>query len=332
MKKSFWLVKILITISVLNLVTDCKKNEPTGLPVLSTALVANITATEAESGGDVTSDGGVPITERGICYSLSHAPTTADSKIIASGTTGPFISNLTGLTTNTICYVRAYATNSIGTAYGNEISFTPVFPNCGTITDVDGNIYKTVTIGTQCWMQGNLKTTKYSDGTSIPNVTDAAAWRVLTTSAYCWYRNDGLTYKDTYGALYNWYTVDRARNVCPTGWHVPSDAEWTTLTTFLGGEISAGGKLKEAGSSHWLSVNVGATNESGFTALPAGYNDYDGVFYNINMTGAWWSSTENPSPGSTTSASDRVIGFDGNYVFRSFNLKRNGFSVRCLKD
>jgi uncharacterized protein (TIGR02145 family) len=137
------------------------------------------------------------------------------------------------------------------------------------VTDIDGNVYNTVTIGDQVWMAENLKTTKLNDGTSISNAIDNIAWASLSTPGYCWFINNRATY-EIYGALYNWYAVYTDK-LCPTGWHVPSNSEWTTLTDHLGGAEVAGGKLKESGSSHWASPNTGATNVTGFTALPGGY-------------------------------------------------------------
>ena len=134
------------------------------------------------------------------------------------------------------------------------------------VKDIDGNIYHTVTIGNQVWMVENLKTTRYNDGTAIPNVTDSSVWSKLSTPAYCWYNNDASSYKATYGALYNWYAVN-VQKLCPKGWHVASNAEFYALNSFLDGEC---GKLKEAGTIHWYSPNKGATNETGFTALPGG--------------------------------------------------------------
>jgi uncharacterized protein (TIGR02145 family) len=149
-----------------------------------------------------------------------------------------------------------------------------------TLTDVDNNTYKVVKIGTQVWMAENLKTTRYNDGSAIPLVTDNTEWNNLTTPGYSWYNNDSATYAQTYGALYNWYTVETG-NLCPTGWHVPSDAEWTTLTDYLGGEAIAGGKLKETGTAHWDSPNTGATDETGFTAFPGGNRTKNGPFSNL---------------------------------------------------
>ena len=197
-----------------------------------------------------------------------------------------------------------------------------------TVTDADGNLYNTVTIGTQVWMQKNLKTTKYSNGDAIPNVTDATAWISLETGAYCWFRNDSATYKDDYGALYNWFAAADIRNVCPTGWHVPSDAEWTTLTTYLNGDSVAAGKLKETGTNHWRTPNTGATNVTGFTALPGGERDIAGTFDSWTGWGHWWSSTEV----STANAYLRYMVFRDSNVGTANTYKSNGFSVRCLKD
>jgi len=195
-----------------------------------------------------------------------------------------------------------------------------------TVTDKDGNVYHTVTIGTQVWMVENLKTTKFNDGTRINNTTNNTDWNNLTTPSYCWYNND-IKWKNTYGALYNWYAVNTAK-LCPSGWHVPSDVEWTILTTLLGGENVSGGKLKETGNTHWISSNLGAANESGFTALPGGNRIFNGAFDYEGVRGSWWTSTEFDS----RTAWQRVMYCIYADVSRSNYYKRFGFSVRCLKD
>ena len=198
------------------------------------------------------------------------------------------------------------------------------------VIDIDGNIYHTVIISTQTWMVENLKTTKYNDNTTIPLVADPSVWTALTTPGYCWYDNDEGTYKATYGALYNWYAVDAAgnggKNVCPTGWHVPADADWTILTTYLGGLSVAGGKLKETGTTHWTTPNTGATNQTGFTALPGGSRSGKGIY--IGLFGTWWSSTEDPA----TNAWNRSMSYSSPEVGRYSNVKHDGFSIRCLMD
>jgi uncharacterized protein (TIGR02145 family) len=199
------------------------------------------------------------------------------------------------------------------------------------ITDVDGNSYKTVTIGAQTWMAENLKTSKYNDGTQIPNVTDYTNWSQLTTGAWAYYNNDSANYAK-FGKLYNWYAVNYEtngnKNVCPTGWHVPTDAEWTVLTDYLGGEGVAGGKMKEVGTTSWSSPNTDATNTSLFTGLPGGGRDNDGSYYFIGYGGYWWSSTEY----GTSNAWSRGLYYGLGYAGRGNDVKRFGFSVRCLRD
>jgi uncharacterized protein (TIGR02145 family) len=200
----------------------------------------------------------------------------------------------------------------------------------GTLTDQDGNIYKTVTIGKQTWMAENLRTTKYRDGTAILNVTDNKAWRNLTTGAYCNYNNtESADTIATYGRLYNWYAATDSRNIAPAGWHIPTDAEWTTLTTYLGGNSVAGGKMKETGTMHWTSPNTGATNESGFTCLPSGDN-YDGLFGNFSFSCEYWSSTQYDA----TDAWSNYLGFwlaDYLHGGNGSSVKY-GLSVRLVMD
>jgi uncharacterized protein (TIGR02145 family) len=397
------------------------------LPTLTTTVITSITTTTAISGGNISSDGGALVTARGVCWNTATGPSTDNNKTTDGSDMGSFVSNLTGLIPGTAYYVRAYATNSAGTNYGNEQTFTsvaastaPGTPTIGTatagnaqaivtftapvsnggsaitgytvtsspgnitgtgssspitvtgltngtaytftitatnaigtsvassasnsvtplspITDIDGNSYIIVIIGTQTWMAENLKTTKYNDGTTIPNITDNTAWNILASGAYSDYNNTPSN-SITYGRLYNWYAVDNnaatkvvsngGKNVCPTGWHVPSNAEWTTLTAYLGGETVAGGKLKETGTSHWITPNTGATNETGFTALPGSYRYGSGAYDNIGIFGVWWSSTEY----STSVAWYWGMSYNNTNLSSSYNgSERSGFSVRCIRD
>ena len=199
----------------------------------------------------------------------------------------------------------------------------------GTVEDSDGNVYTTDTIGTQIWMGENLKTTHYNDGASIPYVTSDSDWRNRTLPGYCWYNDDLFTYKNTYGALYNWYTVNTGK-LCPTGWHIPTDADWTILTTFLGGAEVAGGKLKEAGTQHWIEPNTYATNETGFTALPAGIRgvDENANYGEMGYSTCWWSSSEH----SQSEALTRAIFNNSDDIYDPAHRKSQGYSVRCVKD
>jgi len=201
------------------------------------------------------------------------------------------------------------------------------------VKDIDGNVYKTVKIGNQEWFAENLKTTKYNNGTPIPNVTSNSEWSKLTSGAYTWYDNDEATYKDAYGALYNWYAVN-ACNLCPTGWHVPTDAEWTALTDYVGGASVAGGKLKSTRTApdarpRWIGPNTNATDEYGFSALPGGLRAHnDGTFLNVGVCGYWWSSTEYIA----TNAWCRIMFYSNGDVAYFSDNKRYGYSVRCIRD
>jgi len=205
------------------------------------------------------------------------------------------------------------------------------------IFDADSNIYSVVKIGSQLWMDENLKTSKYNDGTSIPNVTDNTEWSVLTTPAYAWSYNNYETNGIIYGALYNWFCVDTGsngdKNICPKGWHVPTQAEWNILINYLSGSGVAGGKLKSTRTDpdphpRWDSPNTGATNETGFAALPCGYRYYTGVFAYLGSLGFWWSSTETQG----TKAYDPSMSSDGNGVNVYSTGKTAGVSIRCLRD
>jgi uncharacterized protein (TIGR02145 family) len=205
--------------------------------------------------------------------------------------------------------------------------------NFAACTDNDGNNYTTVQIGTgksvaQIWMAENLKVTHYRNGDAIPNITDSTVWGGLTNGAYCWYKNDEASYKNIYGALYNWYSVHDSRNLCPTGWHVSTEAEWTLLTDTAGGINVAGSKLKETNTTHWSSPNSGATNETGFTALPGGFRNNDPAFGNIGNFGYFWTATEIDAG----TAWEHIMGYNFINVISSPDDKTVGFSVRCVKD
>lgn len=298
------------------------------LPSLTTSGVKSVTLTSAVGGGDVSNDGGITVTARGVCWNTSGNPTIAESYTSDGDGKGIFSSTLTDLTLNSTYYVRAYATNSLGTAYGDQLSFTQMEP----VLDHDGNAYSVVGIGNQVWLGENLKTTTLNDGTAIQYVGSGGEWAVVSTPAYCWYNNTELTYKQTYGALYNWYAVNTGI-LCPTGWHVPGTAEFTVLVAFLGGDQIAGGKLKEAGTSHWAAPNLGATNGSGFTALPGGgrytLNSQSGTFSDLGFSGYFWSATTTTG---SSAAFSLDLGYNQNLITKSEYSKNDGGAVRCIKD
>jgi uncharacterized protein (TIGR02145 family) len=327
---------------------SCEKN-PTeiteNLPEVTTTNVSNITGNTAQCGGTIISDGGSAIIACGVCWSNGQTPKVSDDKTTDDTGAGSFMSNITGLTVSTTYYVRAYATNEVGTGYGSAISFTTLSFETGTVTDIDGNTYQTIKIGNQWWMAENLKVIHYRNGESIPNITDNTMWSSLTTGAYCNFNND-QNIATTYGRLYDWYTVNDSHNIAPEGWHVPSDAEWKQLEMYLGmskTEADAwrseaeyhfwrgtdeGSKLKEVGTTHWNSPNTGATNESGFSALPGGYRGSNGNYYYMGRRAFFWCSTQY----SIISACGRCIAYDFPGVFRFYSYKNNGCSVRCVKD
>jgi len=197
-----------------------------------------------------------------------------------------------------------------------------------TITDIDGNVYHSLNIGTQVWMVENLKVTRYQNGDLLPNVTDTTEWCHLPTGAYCNYNND-IKNAPTYGRLYNWFAVTDSRNIAPKGWHVPTYREIEIMIAFLGGDTLAAGKLKEQGTSHWLYPNTGATNESGFTSLPGGYRyNREGTFHTLGSNGYWWTTTQSIE---LYTWSKRIFWYFAHADY-NHNLKTLGFSVRCVRD
>jgi uncharacterized protein (TIGR02145 family) len=307
---------------------------PVTAPTLTTTTVTSVALTTAVSGGDITDDNGGAVSARGVCWNTAGNPTISDSKSSDGTGTGSFTSNIAGLTAGTVYYVRAYATNSTGTGYGSQIRFST------SASDIDGNVYKTVVIGTQLWMQSDLKTTTYNDNTSIPTVTTGpgsnAAWAALTSAACCWYNNDP-SYGSTFGMIYNWYAVE-TNMLCPTGWHVPIDNEFKTLELYLGmtqdqvdGTLwrgtDQGTQLKY--TSTWTPST--GTNSSGFAGLGGGYRyGVDGGFNSIGSVSYWWSSTLHWSD--TTKALYRRLDSGETGVYREGVIKAGGKFVRCLKN
>ena len=300
----------------------CKRDE--NIPYISTASISSITINAAVSGGEIKSDGGGNVTAKGVCWSSHQNPTIADSKTNDGEGTETFNSSITGLNPNTTYYLRAYATNSTGTGYGEQYLFCTLLDSSIIVTDLDGNIYHTVTIGTQIWMMENLQVTRFRNGDTIPDVTDYT-WGSLTTPAYCNYDNNA-NIAAIYGRLYNWYAVNDSRNICPEGWHVPSLAEWNTLIDYVGGKNIAGCRLKEAGNTHWMEDDGDATNVCGFTALPGGWRHENGNCFYFRIHGYWWTST-------TGDVYAKWVGMDGTCATSTCGTsKALGFSVRCVKD
>jgi uncharacterized protein (TIGR02145 family) len=323
-KKNNWIFYWGLCSLLLVFSNSCKKDQ---VPVITTNDVISITLNTACCGGNISSDGGTSITEKGVCWSTEQLPTIDDSKTSDGIDEGSFTSTITGLNPSTTYYVRAYATNKAGTGYGKAILFATQLDSSLTMTDLDGNIYHIITIGTQVWTVENLKVTHYRNGDSIPKVTNDTAWVDLTTGALCDYGNvpDDST---TYGKLYNWYSIVDPRNLCPPGWHVSTKDEWRNLSRYLGGETFAGGKLKESGTTHWASPNNGADNSSGFTALPSGRNPESPDFFKMGYFGYYWSSTTEGA----TDAWNFELFYNRSELFWNLSPKCFGLSIRCVKD
>ncbi|MDD4554595.1 MAG: FISUMP domain-containing protein [Bacteroidales bacterium] len=309
--------------------------------LISTSDPVAVNAEGAMVGGSITSDGGAPVTERGICFSIEPAPDVTDSVIICGSGTGNFDYTLTGLTGGTTYYVRAYAKTSVGVAYGNEVSFTTLTPppTCPGIPTVNygGKTYHTILIGAQCWLKENLNI-----GTRIANTVHQT--NNGTLEKYCY---DNLESNcDVYGGLYQWAEMVQYLNgatnisswdpapsgpvtgICPPGWSIPANSDWIQLATYLEGEAVAGGKMKETGTTHWSIPNTGASNTTGFTGLPGGWKHMDGYFSEIMLNGSFWTATE----WSERSAYVKYLRAASANLGSTDHYKTYGYSVRCFKD
>ncbi len=346
-KKSHAIPTSFLSASIFLFFVGCGGDDPaepdnTSIPELTTSAVSEITQTTAECGGTITSDGGADVTARGVCWSIAATPTIADDTTVTGAGTGGFTSSITGLTAGTPYYVRAYAVNSEGTGYGEIRSFDTESPgggdSTGTVTDIDGNVYQTVKVCGQWWMAENLKVTRYRNGDDIANVTGNAEWEDLVSGAYCSYDNNESNVA-AYGRLYNWYAVADARDIAPEGWRVPTDDDWKQLEMCLGLSqeeaddtgwrgTDEGGQLKETGTTYWQSPNNGATNESGFSALPAGYRTSYGYFSSMGYLANFWSSVESDSERGWY----RYLFNEYSGISRYDYPKSGGYSVRCVRD
>ncbi len=223
--------------------------------------------------------------------------------------------------------IRWTGTDFLGWNGSKWISLTSGVTFEGEVTNVDGNKYQTIKIGSQEWMAENLRTTRYANGEMISAVNNYSNWGNANYGAWCWY-DTSSTYELPYGKLYNWYAVNDGRGLCPTGWHEPSGAEWNTLLASLGGDMVAGGPMKATGTAHWIFPNTGATNDSGFSGLPGGLRLSDGSFSSLRTFGGWWSSSESDALNAL------YYGLENNdvNVVDGPDNKEMGLSVRCLKN
>lgn len=332
-------ILIVLVIAFVPLFHSCQKEEE--VPTLTTNSVTNVSFSKATCGGNITYEVTTTVNIRGVCWSsLNKNPTIADSKTFDGSGAGSYISDVTNLTGGTNYYVRAYATNAAGTGYGNIVTFsTNDIPK--TVTDIDGNVYNSITFGTQTWLRENLKVSRYRNGDAILTGLSDSDWSSTKLGAYAIYNDDNLN-NVTYGKLYNGYAVTNSRQLCPTNWHIPSDYEWYLLVVNVDSygltidaagswsSNSVGAELKEMGTTHWLPPNSDATNQTGFTALPSGLVGGDGQYYWIGTFCIFWTSTEY----SIDITRVWFIEFStwGPGIWHYHSSKNNGHSVRCILD
>jgi uncharacterized protein (TIGR02145 family) len=325
MKSSYRQVALTIVMGI-TFMLSCRKKENI-IPIITTFDASKITNNSAYSGGNISSSGSSEITSRGICWSVNTEPDIESNRTVNGSGAGDFVSFIDVLSPSTTYHVRAYATNDVGTAYGNEVSFV-TSPEDTVARDPDGNIYHFIKIGTQVWMTENLRTTKYADGSPIATTSPSNLDISLEPNPkYEWPVNGDGNQVAVYGRLYTGSTIEN-NQLCPTGWHVPSDDEWTTLSTYLGGTNVAGGKLKEIGFEHWANPNTLASDSVGFKALPAGAGrDPVGIFIPPGQSTYYWSSTY-----ALGFLWQRSLNFDLNSIHRDKTSEKHAFSVRCIKD
>jgi uncharacterized protein (TIGR02145 family) len=365
------IVPLLSLFVALALISSCANSIDSTVPTVETSAVMNIGLDTAECGGTITYDGGGTISARGVCWSTEPGPIIDDSFTSDGTGTGDFASNMSGLTDSTIYYVRAYATNSVGTGYGTEQVFVT------SVEDYDGNIYHNVVIGDQVWMAENLRVTHYRDGTLIPNVTDSGVWSSFIDVAppgpdpgtrfdgYVSYNNDP-TNITTYGLLYNWWviTTDELRltgqfqstyynsPVAPEGWHVPTDAEWKTLEMYLGMTQSQadaddagwnrgyheGSMLREVGYEHWQEYPP--PDPLDIDPMVPATDDYgftglpSGYRY---FNGTFYAITQytyfwSASAFDSSNSYCRGLIYTSNRILRDHQPNRHGYAIRCVRD
>ncbi len=301
---------------------SCQKPDNSTIPDVITLTVSEISENKIFCGGQVKSDGGKEVTERGVLIGRTDNPSADGNRIAMGSGLGLFQQWIENLNPGTDYYFCAYAVNEKGTAFGE----VKAIQTKDIVTDVDGNIYTTVKIGDQTWMAENLKTIKYRNGDHIPNVTNQQEWIDFTSGAYCYYNNN-LSNAFIYGNIYNWFALMDDRGLCPEGWNAPDIDDWMELIDFAGGLEFAAVSLKHKGLDFWEYPNLGANNTTGFTALPGGQLS-SSDFHGINRFSTFWTSTEQQE------------GFMANYILMNSGMTRvfinmmfinYGHSVRCVK-
>jgi uncharacterized protein (TIGR02145 family) len=324
-------------ICLLIIFNSCKKENPI-TPLLSSTNVTDISFASATSGGMILSDGGASIIARGVCWSnTTMVPLITDNRTLDGKGTGTFASSITGLTPGTTYYLRAYATNRVGTSYGEGISFTTM------VVDIDGNIYTTIKIGKQIWLKENLKVARYNNRELIGTTNPASAdYSSESTPKYQWAYDGNESFVTNYGRLYTWYVINDIRKICPINWHVPSNDEWTVLTDFLennGYDNGSGIGKSMASKTGWLPTtspgnpgyDMATNNSSGFTAYPNGER-YPSGFQMMSADAIWWAYDYNTDFPSSSIAYMRAVTYSPNGVGPGICEKKWGLAVRCIKD
>lgn len=317
--------RILLFLVLIFSLVACKKDDIGALPTITTYSPKFIASTSATVGLTVESDGDSDFL-CGIYMGVLQNPETTGTQFQIGSEAGTYLGQISGLTPETEYFVKAYVKNADVENLAEELTFTTP----AMITDIDDNVYETVILGDQVWMAENLRTIHYLNGDPIDS-TDPATLDISVedTPEYQWSYDGDDANTQIYGQLYTYYTISDTRKVCPAGWHVPSDSEWTLLESTLGGYDIAGSKLKESGNDHWVSpYNTDATNESLYTALPGGYRNNNGEFSHTENYGYWWTSTES----SDLNTWVRSLYVQSSQITREDFSKKNGVSVRCIKD
>ena len=349
--------RILLIVTIFSFLSSCKKTiDLDQLAVVKVNLISNVSKVSASCTCEAQSDNFLTITERGLCWAENKIPDLESNKIVSGNGLGDFVVKLNNLIPGKTYYVRAFATNTNGTAYSNVLQITTLSDantptnifnsklTYGKVTDIDGNSYKTIVIGKQTWMAENLRVTKYRNGDVIPNVTVNTTWHTLLNGGQCTYNNNiEINSIKKFGRLYNYYAVVDSRKIAPTGWHIPTDEEWAQLVDYLKANLTSNDTPAKslASGTDWAESLVEGTlgycdpvsnsllnNSSGFSALPAGIRFYFGSSNYVTTYSAWWSSSQFDN----TNAFFRSLNYDAAEIGRNYYEKVFGLSVRCVKD